>query len=112
MDHDKELDALLSKRSVPEMRSNLEHRIIQASLKPAPEERGILGGIKSFMETISRNFVIPQPALVMTLVLLCGVIMGGYSDYITEYAGYTAASTSIDAELLIMDSEIDYGEFL
>lgn len=112
MDHDKELDALLSKRSVPEMRSNLEHRIIQASLKPAPEQGGMLRGLREFMETIFRNFVIPQPALVMTLVLMCGVIMGGYSDDITEYAGYTTASTAIDAETLIMDSEIDYGEFL
>ena len=112
MDHDKELDALLSKRFVPEMRSNLEHRIIQASLKPDPDQDGMLRGIKGFMEAISRNFVIPQPALVMTLVLMCGVIMGGYSDYITEYAGYTATSTAMDAETLIMDSEIDYGEFL
>ena len=112
MDHDKDLDALLSKRSVPEMRSNLEHRIIQASLKPAPEGGGVLKGIKSFMDGVSQLFVIPQPALVMTLVLMCGFIMGGYSDSITEYAGYTVASTALDAETLIMESDIDYGEFL
>ncbi len=108
-DLDKELDALLSKRAVPEMRSNLEHRIIQASLKQEvhvagrQSEGGFFAGLKAVLD----NIVLPQPALALMMVLMVGGVLGAYSPDVMQ-------EDDVDSfESYIMTSdEIGYGDFL
>ncbi len=107
MDKDIDLDALLSKRKVPEMRSNLEHRIIQASLNEAHsidcdgDKAGVFGVFRDFIDSL----VLPQPTLVLSMVLLLGIVMGAYSSDVLQN------HTSLEAYIM-MGSDMDYGDIL
>ncbi len=76
-------DAVLRQRSVPEMRSHLEHRIIQAAKagRQVQKERGFLYGINAAIDEFFSGLALPRPALSMAVVLLFAVMTGVYGDY-------------------------------
>lgn len=87
-----DIDAILSRRPIPEPRDDLMARIIAEAARH-PQERGaqgrttrnggaasggLLGGLRDWWSDFADGFALPQPALVMSLVLLLGVVAGGY----------------------------------
>lgn len=105
---DRELDKMLKARAVPPMRSNLEHRILQASFS-GDKNRSVSGGnsIMAIFTAILDGLVLPKPALSMALVLVFGLVLGGYSS------GASEASTNIDADAYFLAAEtIGYGDIL
>lgn len=109
---DRELDKILKARAVPPMRSNLEHRILQASFS-GDKNRSVSGGnsIMAIFTAILDGLVLPKPALSMALVLVFGFSVwfgvGGYSS------GASEASTNIDADAYFLAAEtIGYGDIL
>ncbi len=100
---DKDLEEILSKRAVPEMRSNLEHRIIQASLAQEVSKKAGSGGvvIRAFKDFID-SLVLPNPALSLSMVLLIGLVLGAYSG------GVIQDYNSLEAYIM-MGSDFDYG---
>lgn len=105
---DNELDKILKARAVPPMRSNLEHRIVQASFS-GDKNRSVSGGnsIMAIFTAILDGLVLPKPALSMALVLVFGLVLGGYSS------GASEASTNIDADAYFLAAEtIGYGDIL
>lgn len=74
MDHrDKEFEAVLRTRTVPPMRSNLEHRIIAAAGRM---QQTSVAARQSLWSLITGQMVVPQPALVFSLVLCFGLALG------------------------------------
>lgn len=106
MVHNDELDRLLADRHVPEMRSNLEHRILQASLQ------GTMAGVcererkkRSVLKTFFDFCLVPRPAFAMVVVLFLGVAMGGVyvpesTDGIDVDAFFLTAANIADMESL------------
>lgn len=105
---DNELDKILRARAVPPMRSNLEHRIVQASLS-VDTNREISEGnaVLAIFTAVLDALILPKPALSMALVLVFGLVLGGYS------AGVSEASTNIDVDAYFLTAEtIGYGDIL
>ena len=105
---DNELNKILKARAVPPMRSNLEHRIVQASLD-SDENRDISRGNKlsAIFTAVLDGLILPKPALSMVLILVFGVMLGGYSSRVSE------ASTNIDVDAYFLTAEtIGYGDIL
>lgn len=105
---DNELNKILKVRAVPPMRSNLEHRIVQASLA-SDKDRDISKGnpLLAVFTAILDALILPKPALSMALVLVLGLVLGGYS------AGVSEASTNIDVDAYFLAAEtIGYGDIL
>jgi hypothetical protein len=73
--YDKELEDIMKSRYVPEMRSNLAERIIDAS--KYHEKQGHKG-FKLWFYSFRDAFLIPQPILVMSLLFILGIFAGGY----------------------------------
>lgn len=78
----KRFDAVLERRSVPEMRSNLEYRIIQAAKagKKAHQQRGIWAGINAAIDEFFDGLLLPAPAYSLAFVLLVALFLGFYND--------------------------------
>lgn len=84
-----DIDAILSRRPIPEPRDDLMARIIAEAARH-PQEGGVQGrntgsvsgglfvGLRDWWADFADGFALPQPALVMSLVLLLGVVAGGY----------------------------------
>lgn len=108
MDIDQDLDVLLKARAVPEMRSNLEHQIIQASL--LQDKQSKTQGVGNLFRTV-RDFmdcmVLPQPALAMIMVLVIGAAIGTYSSDILSVDD----AQDVEAYMMIID-DIEYEDFL
>ncbi|PCI99973.1 MAG: hypothetical protein COB14_05335 [Alphaproteobacteria bacterium] len=105
---DNELNKILKARAVPPMRSNLEHRIVQASLASGKNQDISSGnGISAIFTAVFDALILPKPALSMALVLVFGLVLGGYS------AGVSEASTNIDVDAYFLTAEtIGYGDIL
>ncbi len=105
---DYELNEILKARDVPPMRSNLEHRIVQASLSVSKNPAVSKGNsVLAIFTAILDAVILPKPALSMALVLVFGVMLGGYSSGVSE------ASTNIDADAYFLAAEtIGYGDIL
>ena len=73
MGPDQELDRLMQKRSVPEMRSNLAERIIDTAYQQTQQERRKR---KSWLHTFNDIFLIPKPAFVIAALFMIGIAMG------------------------------------
>ena len=76
--NDKEFDAFLRTRHVPEAPSNLAHRIIEAAQNQpssVPFYVKVFGGLRRF----GQIFAIPQPAFVLAAVVVLSV--GGLGLY-------------------------------
>ena len=75
-----ELDHILKRRAVPQMRSNLSERIIHAALQNEQQGCAHLPAFNfdfsAWMGSFSRNFIMPRPAMVMGLALVVGVVLG------------------------------------
>lgn len=125
---DDQLDALLVQRQVPEMRSNLAYRIIEASHN-VPQERGGLAGVLARGEALGLAFlkgvagvldyvVIPKPAFAMAavVIMLGGVVLGANTGGLTGVlSGVESAASydSSDVETFIMATDsFEYGDFL
>ncbi len=66
----RDFDQLLEKRHVPDASSNLSARIIEASRNlPQEAKKPWFAGLQGFMQ----GFSIPQPALVMGMILILSV---------------------------------------
>lgn len=103
---DKMFDELLEKRSVPAMRSNLEYRITQESLRVTPKVQQT-NRLEDFIRAFSDALLIPKPAVVMGLVLVCGVFLGLYSG------DFEALGAADEFDVLFMvEDEMIYGDFL
>ena len=105
---DNELNRILKARAVPPMRSNLEHHILQVSLASdknydISSSSTVLGVFTAVLDAL----ILPQPALSMALVLVFGLVLGGYS------AGVSEVSTNIDVDAYFLTAEtIGYGDVL
>lgn len=98
-----EFEDILNIRSVPPKRSNLERRIIQASLDVQSDMH--TRSNRSIFAIIFDNILLPRPAMSMAVVLILGLSVGMYS------VGGSDISYS-DMDLLLSDVEMEYGEFL
>ncbi|MGH1457162.1 MAG: hypothetical protein ACRBDI_10305 [Alphaproteobacteria bacterium] len=78
----KKLDAVLGRRSVPEMRSNLEYRIIQAAKagRQVQKEKGFFAGLNAAIDEFFCGLALPKPAISMSVVLVLAIMTGVYSD--------------------------------
>ena len=108
MDIDQNLDVLLKTRAVPDMRSNLEHRIIQKSLNQEKQSKtqdigNFFRAVRDFMDCM----VLPQPALAMVMVLVIGAAIGTYSSEILTVDD----DQDVEAYMMIID-DIEYEDFL
>ncbi|PCI57192.1 MAG: hypothetical protein COB36_02695 [Alphaproteobacteria bacterium] len=105
---DHEFNKILKARAVPPMRSNLEHRIVQASLPVGKNKANSKGNsLSAIFIAILDTLILPKPALSMALVLVFGVMLGGYSSGVSE------ASTNIDVDAYFLAAEtIGYGDIL
>lgn len=100
------LDEILSRRAVPEMRSHLAERIIAAA---QVKKRQGLPEWRAYIEAFADFFVLPQPAMVLALILFFGLTLGlntGIFDF-SQDAGAQDLSSFMD----IRDS-FDMGEWL
>lgn len=75
--NDEELEAIMKTRYVPEMRSNLAERIIEASKHHEAQGRG---GMSLWFHTFWDALLLPKPAYVLTILFLLAVALGGVSS--------------------------------
>ncbi len=133
MDHDnfdEQLDKLLNQRGVPEMRSNLAHRIIEASRDVPQEKEGLdkltalcrgagmvfLKGVTSVLDHVA----LPQPAFAVAIavVMIGGAMLGAHTGGLNTATllsdnGYAPLYDSSDVEAYIMATDsFEYGDFL
>ena len=121
MDHDamddEQLNVLLKQREVPEMRSNLAYRIIEAA-RDVPQEktgleklleqcRGVGNAFWKGVASVLDHVALSQPAfaLAMTVVMIGGAVLG----FIGEQTSYD--SSDVEAYIMATDS-FEYGDFL
>lgn len=100
------LDEILARRAVPEMRPHLVEKIIAAA---QVKKRQGVPEWRAYLEIFSDFFVLPQPAMVLALLLFFGLTLGlntGVLDF-SQDAGAQNLSSFMD----IRDS-FDMGEWL
>ena len=133
MDHDisdEQLDVLLKQRAVPEMRSNLAHRIIDASRDVPQQKTGLArfgafgkdagGALLKGVASILDHVALPQPAFAMAavVVMIGGMVLGAQTGglstlTLSSNAEYTSTYDSSDVEAYIMATDsFEYGDFL
>jgi hypothetical protein len=84
----RDLDILLLKRQAPKVPEGLSERIIAAAIRADEERRtaGVKAGWRVFwaglLAELDDMIAIPRPAYVMAMMLVIGLSMGTYSDYI------------------------------
>jgi hypothetical protein len=84
-----ELDALLMKRKAPEVPYGLSERIIAAAmradeqkrLKPEGRPRFVLF-VTEVLKELEEMLAIPRPAYVLAMLLVVGLTIGTYGEYI------------------------------
>ncbi len=104
------LDILLKSRVVPEARSNLTQRIIDASLQDAPPRvQAKLEGLGRWVQAFLDGFALPQPALALSLALLVGIGMGFFDSADMVYPDFSTDDFSL---ALNVDELLDTGDFL
>jgi len=120
---DEQLDALLAQRIVPEMRSNLAHRIIEASHEMPQDDvfykkvgGAFLKGVASILDCVA----LPQPvfAVAVVVIMLGGMALGARTGGLRNATllsdiGYISSDDSSDVETFIMATDsFEYGDFL
>lgn len=105
-----DIDTVLSRRRVPEPSQGFEARIIaEAARTPqdsvqAVRQRGKSAGRQGWWIEFWEIFSLPQPALVMSVVLLAGILIGAGVE--GEDGGFPESDVSIGVVALdIMDVE-------
>lgn len=83
MDPDTELEEIMNKRYIPEMRSNLAERIIEASLHHQAHGKT---GLSLWLNTFSDALLLPKPAYVMAMIFVLGLLLGGLSGFVDVQA--------------------------
>ena len=84
----RDLDALLMMRKTPAVPAGLSERIIAAAIRADEERRtsGVKAGWRVFWAGIAAELddmiAIPRPAYALAMLLVVGLSMGTYSDYI------------------------------
>ncbi len=82
-----DLDKILARRAVPQARSNLAARIIEASKAAEQSKGGLRGwfdisgwvaGIAVWVDVLRESLILPRPALAMATLLLFGLMLGLY----------------------------------
>ncbi len=103
------LDNVLKKRYLPDMRTNLEHRIIMAAASDVAhgkdqKQPGLLSGLLS-------GILLPRPVLSLLLLLFVGFGIGLGSG---TYTGVQSVDDAVDVVdyFVFSDDEIGYGDFL
>lgn len=127
---DKQLDVLLRQRAVPEMRSNLAYRIIEASHDVLQEKTGSAGVFAQVKELGSAFLkgvagvldyvILPRPAFAMAVIVIMmgGVVLGAQTGGLNATTflsdiGYASSYDSSDVETFIMVTDsFEYGDFL
>lgn len=107
MDPDKKMEEIMNARYIPEMRSNLAERIIEASRHH--QARGE-SGIMLWVNTFTDAFMLPRPAYVLTMIFVLGLLLGGVSGY----GNISAASeaTTDYSDLLLSAEDVSEGDWL
>jgi hypothetical protein len=124
------LDALLKQRTVPEMRSNLAYRIIEAS-RDVPQEKGgleklaeqckvaglvFLKGVTGVLDHVA----LPQPAFAVAVAvfMIGGAVLGTQTGGLDATAllsdagnAYSYDSSDVETYIMATDS-FEYGDFL
>ncbi len=95
MDPEKQLQDLMQARGVPQMRSNLAERIIEAAEREKSKGRC---APQAWWIAFSEAFLLPKPAYVMALLLVLGIAMGLSFDLSTTVEGETVSSFIYTAE--------------
>ncbi len=111
-DRYKNLEDVLGMREVPEMRSNLENRIIQAAKvgKRVHQKRGLWAGINAAIEEFFDGLLLPAPAYSLAVILLITLFLGVYSDDALIIPDVTAVSDM--AEYMDFAQGSDFGDIL
>ncbi|PCK00600.1 MAG: hypothetical protein COA45_02150 [Zetaproteobacteria bacterium] len=105
---DRELNKILKARDVPPMRSNLEHRILQASLESVEKtDNSRINPVLAIFSAILDSVILPKPALSMVFVLLFGLVLGAYPVDTLD----VNAAIDVDAYFLAVET-IEYGDVL
>ncbi|MGH1402953.1 MAG: hypothetical protein ACRBDL_01790 [Alphaproteobacteria bacterium] len=105
------LDGILERRYIPEMRSNLEHRITEKAKYETPnvllksDNRSSLSAniLSSFLD----GFLLPRPVLSMAVLLCFGFGVGTYTDVQRVDEG-----GDVSEYFSLSDDEIGYEDFL
>ena len=95
MDPELRLNELMQARGVPEMRSNLAERIIEAAAREKSKGRS---APQAWWIAFNEAFLLPQPAYVMAVLLVLGIVMGLGFDLSTTVEGETVSSFIYTAE--------------
>lgn len=82
--NDKELEAIMNTRYVPEMRSNLAERIIEASKHHESQGRR---GASLWFNTFWDALLLPKPAYVLAGLFVLAVLLGGMNEYLVSTDG-------------------------
>lgn len=120
MGSNEQLEALLSIRDVPEMRGDLESRILQASAAQLHVKRrqfNFIDAINKGINSVLDCVLLPSPAYAMAVVLIVGAVIGLYSGAEIEggelVMSYANIDVGDDMESFIMASEnFEYGDYL
>ena len=96
MDPDKELEDIMKTRKIPDMRSNLAERIIEASQKHQGQGKGFFC---AWLYAFGEELVIPKPAYVLAMLFVLGLLIGSLSaQSIVNDASYYATDMLFTAE--------------
>jgi len=120
---DEQLDALLAQRTVPEMRSNLAHRIIEASQDVKQDDvlyKKVGGALLKGAVSILDSVALPQPvfAVAVVVVMIGGAVLGARTGglkvtTLLNDIGYASSYDNNDVETFIMATDsFEYGDFL
>lgn len=104
MDSDEELEAIMSTRSMPKMRSNLAERIIDASQKHKAQGRS---GFGLWFHSFTDALLLPKPSYVLAIVFCLGLFLGSYSAFVnadTLEVGF--------ADFILTAEQISEGDWL
>lgn len=105
MGPDKKMEEMMNARYVPEMRSNLTERIIQASRHhQAQGESGFVLWLYTFRDA----FVLPKPAYVLAMIFVIGLLLGGVSGFMDV----STASAADYTDLLMTAEDVSEGDWL
>ena len=108
------LDKILRTRQVPEMRSNLEQRIIDAAARSsmsqsAPKKMGL---VASLMNALDDLVSLPQPVVSLMVVIIIGAGIGLYSG---EYYAPSSSQVEVSDEFevyVLMGDDTNFGRML
>jgi len=103
---------ILKSRKVPEMRSNLEYRIIQAAKagREVRAQRGFWAGVNAAIDEFFDGILLPAPAYSLSLVLLFALFFGLYSDA-TIFSLDIGATTDLSEHMYFAQNS-DFGDVL